>query len=174
MELPYVNNELSMFVFLPPQGQLEALEASMTGSKINDWFANRVSTAAEFGSTVSVVLPRFTFTENYDLGGMLIGLGMSDAFSKTLADFSGIVPVTPDGARLYITKVLHKAFISVGETGTEAAAATAVIIGTTMVSISQPVQPETFRADHPFIFVIRENTTNAILFMGRVMDPTTN
>jgi serpin B len=170
MEMPYVNNELSMFVFLPPQGQMAALESVMTGDKLNDWFANRSSAAAVTGSVI-VLLPKFTFTENYDLKAMLENMGMVDAFTPGVADFTGI---TSNGG-LTISAVLHKAYVSVDENGTEAAAATAVVFGVTAGNISVPInQPPVFNVDSPFIFVIRENTTNAILFMGRVMDPTSN
>ncbi len=172
MELPYVNNELSMFVFLPPQGQMAALEGLMTGDKLNSWFADRVTNTAGLMNRVAVTLPKFEFTADYTLTTILAGMGMTDAFSRNSADFSGMAPISAD-KRLFISDVIHKAFISVGEDGTEAAATTAVIIGiTTSISVPEIIQPEVFRADHPFIFVIRENTTNAVLFMGRVIDPT--
>jgi serpin B len=171
MELPYVNNELSMFVFLPPQGQMTDLESVMTGDRINSWFADRVS-GAPLTSTVKVYLPKFTFSTSYNLVPMLRNMGMTDAFSKTLADFSGMAPITD--TRLYISDVVHKAFVAINENGTEAAAATAVIIGRTSAVITQTVFPPEFMVNHPFIFVIRENTTNAILFVGRVMDPGVN
>jgi serpin B len=171
MEMPYVNNELSMFVFLPPQGQMAALESVMTGDKLNDWFANRSSAAAVTGSVI-VLLPKFTFTENYDLTSMLQNMGMVLAFNSA-ADFSGIAPKSY--GPLYVSDVVHKAYVSVDENGTEAAAATAVIFTTTIECVTVPInQPPVFNVDSPFIFVIRENTTNAILFMGRVMDPTSN
>lgn len=171
-ELPYVNNELSMFIFLPPQGQMSSLESVMTGNKLNDWFAARTAPAVLTTGGVDVILPKFTFTENYDLTSVLPAMGMPLAFSETDADFTGIAKIP--GKNLYISKVLHKAFVSVDEAGTEAAAATAVVITITYsIAIQQPI-PQIFRVDHPFIFVIRENTTNAILFMGRVMDPTAN
>jgi|ERR1035437_2286663 serpin B len=171
-EMPYVNNELSMFIFLPLQGQMAGLESVMTGNKLNDWFAARTAPAALIIGGVEVILPKFTFTENYDLTSVLPAMGMPLAFSETGADFTGIAKIP--GKNLYISKVLHKAFVSVDEAGTEAAAATAVIITVITSIATQPLIPQIFRVDHPFIFVIRENTTNAILFMGRVMDPTAN
>ena len=91
-------------------------------------------------------------------------MGMPDAFSLPPADFSGI-----DGKKdLVISAVLHKAFVDVNETGTEAAAATAVIVGRTSV---MPDPPPVFRADHPFVFLIRDTRTGSILFMGRLTNP---
>jgi serpin B len=143
----------------------------MTGDKLNDWFANRSSAAAVTGSVI-VLLPKFTFTENYDLTSMLQNMGMVLAFNSA-ADFSGIAPKSY--GPLYVSDVVHKAYVSVDENGTEAAAATAVIFTTTIECVTVPInQPPVFNVDSPFIFVIRENTTNAILFMGRVMDPTSN
>jgi len=91
-------------------------------------------------------------------------MGMPNAFKPRIADFSGI-----DGTRmLYISAVVHKAFVDVNEEGTEAAAATAVIVGIT----STPVTPPVFRADHPFLFLIRDNGSGSILFFGRFVNPT--
>jgi serpin B len=90
-------------------------------------------------------------------------MGMTDAFSPDKADFSGINGKTD----LFISAVIHKAYVDVNEEGTEAAAATAVVVGITSV---QP-QPPVFRADHPFLFLIRDNHSGSILFIGRVMNP---
>jgi len=90
-------------------------------------------------------------------------MGMTDAFDEDKADFSGM-----SGKKdLFITAVLHKAFVEVNEEGTEAAAATGVVVGLTAAPPRQPV----FRADHPFLFLIRDLRSNSILFLGRVMDP---
>jgi len=98
------------------------------------------------------------------LGKNLSDMGMKDAFSPGAADFSGI-----NGEKdLYISRVIHKAFVDVNEEGTEAAAATAVVIETKALIIKKPV---VFKADHPFIFLIRDKEAGSILFMGRVMDP---
>jgi serpin B len=106
-------------------------------------------------------LPKFTFTKDASMGPILRSLGMTDAFDPAAADFSGI-----DGNRdLVISDVFHESFISVDEHGTEAAAATAVVIGTT----SMPDQPLTLTIDHPYIFLIREKQTGLILFMGKVL-----
>jgi serpin B len=108
-----------------------------------------------------VQLPKFKLESSFGLGRTLAGMGMPLAFSAK-ADFSGM-----DGSRdLYIGEVIHKAFVEVNEQGTEAAAATAVV----MRALSMPSQ---FIADHPFLFLIRENTTGTILFIGRITDPST-
>jgi serpin B len=109
---------------------------------------------------VNVFLPRFKFETKYFMKDDLMEMGMPTAFSSS-ADFSGIV----EAGGLFIDKVIHQAFIEVNEEGTEAAAAT----GVSMIE-SAPIV-ETFRADHPFIFLIRDRITGTILFMGRVMDP---
>jgi serpin B len=112
---------------------------------------------------VDVSLPRFELTFPFRLDDSLKTMGMMDAFSDN-ADFSGM-----DGSKeLYIGAVLHKAFVIVSEQGTEAAAATAV----TMQTKALAFQPIVFRADHPFVFLIRENSTGSILFLGRVVNPT--
>jgi serpin B len=109
-----------------------------------------------------VFLPKFSMTAEFELSEVLKKMGMPDAFSLT-ADFSGMTG-TKD---LLIDKVVHKAFIDVSEKGTEAAAATAVVIR----EKSMPVNVVTFRADHPFMFVLRDNATNNILFIGKVANP---
>jgi len=110
-----------------------------------------------------VSIPRFKFEAELSLGEYLQQLGMTDAFSDNLADFSGI-----SDTFLYITHVLHKAFIEVNEEGTEAAAATAVIMGTKSIRLDLP---KVFMADRPFVFLIRDVRTGSILFMGRLSDP---
>ena len=112
---------------------------------------------------VDIYLPKFKFETQYELKELLSDMGMVDAFELPPADFSGI-----SGHKdLYITKVIHKAIIEVNEEGSEAAAATAVVVGTKAV-MHKPV----FKADHPFLFMIRHNETGSILFMGRVANPT--
>jgi serpin B len=164
--LPYKNNEASMYIFLPPPGGMAALESEMSPSNLNTWLAanSAAMTVASF-SSVNLSLPRFTFNSSYDLAQTLAQMGMPLAFSKA-ADFSGI-----DGQKdLYIYKVVHKAYIDVTESGTTAAAATGVGIKV-WVTISGP-PPVDFTVDHPFIFMIVENVTNTVLFVGRINDPT--
>lgn len=154
IELPYQDNELSMVVILPAaKDGLPALEAALTGDKVDSWIQS-LSEAHE----VSVGLPRFTMTHSVPLKQTLIDMGMTLAFSDQ-ADLSGIAP------GLMLTDAVHKAFVLVDEEGTEAAAATAVVAGTTSAGPA-------FYADHPFVFLIRDKLTGSILFMGRVEDPT--
>jgi serpin B len=112
---------------------------------------------------VELYLPRFEYTADTALASELQKLGMKAPFEPGKADFSGM-----DGQKeLFISDVLHKAFIKVNEKGTEAAAATAVIVGTT----SAPPPPEPFHVDRPFVYLIRDLSTKAVLFVGRVVDP---
>ncbi len=172
MELPYVNKEVSMFIFLPPAGAMDSLDANMTGAKMNAWLAARPATVT---STAQVVLsvPKFTVNTTYNaMADTLSAMGMPTPFSQSAADFSGMSPAVGPNFNLYISKVIHKAYVSVAEKGTEAAAATAVIVvGITCVSYQPVVQYVYFTVDHPFIFMIRENTSNTILFIGKVNDP---
>jgi len=109
-------------------------------------------------------MPKFTFESSFSLSEALITMGMTDAFNPDVADFSGMAD-----ADLFIQEALHKAFIAVDENGTEAAAATAVIIGVT--SAPMPVEPIVVNIDKPFLFYIQDAETGEILFMGRVLNP---
>lgn len=153
-ELPYDGNKLSMVVVVPDD--LAAFEASLTAQKLGE-ITDSISTHA-----LDLTLPKFKFEAPLGLKKILMNLGMVDAFMFDIADFSGI-----DGTRrLAITDVLHKGFVAIDEKGTEAAAATAVIVGTTSLP-----QPATLVVDKPFVFFIRDIPTGAILFIGRVVDP---
>jgi serpin B len=155
LELPYVGGDLSMLVLLPCERDgLPALEAALTVDNLALW------TQGLRPTEVLVLLPRFKLSGQFDLGETLQAMGMVDAFYA--ADFSGMT-----GRRnLFISAVVHKSFVDVNEEGTEAAAATAVVM-------SRGFSPSPlFVADHPFLFLIRENTTGSILFLGRVVDPT--
>ncbi len=170
LAIPYTDSEASMYIFLPPQGGMAALESVMTGDNLNSWLAaNSAAMTGATGQQVDLSLPKFTFKTNYDLTAPMSQMGMPLAFTPPNngagADFSGI-----DGYKdLYITDIVHQAYVNVDETGTVAAAATGVVIGVGIVSYQPPPIP--FTVDHPFIFMIVENTTNTILFMGRVNDP---
>ena len=159
LELPYVGNELSMLVILPKKTDgLQNLEEILTKDSLEGWtkdLSNRM---------VEVYLPRFKMTSEFNLDEVLRSMGMNDAFDMDKANFSGM-----DGNPnwLYIGAVLHKAFVDVNEEGTEAAAAT---VSRVKVK-SAPPRPVLFRADHPFLFLIRDNLTGSILFMGRVSNP---
>ncbi|MBN2799467.1 MAG: serpin family protein [Deltaproteobacteria bacterium] len=153
LRLPYLGDEVSFVALLPDQPDgLGALEAQLSVEQLDVWLA-----AAHEGE-VDVALPRFELRTRAQLKEPLIALGMVDAFSGA-ADLSGI-----GDAPLYIDSVVHEAVVRVDEEGTEAAAATAVV--TNELSMG-PM----FRADHPFLFLIRDELTGSILFMGRVADP---
>jgi serpin B len=160
LKLPYVGNDLSMIILLPGKiGGLAALEHQLTLEKLHEWFS-RLSE-----QKVAVSIPKFEVTAQFNLNSTLASLGMSDAFRADRADFSGM-----NGNRdLFLSDVIHKAFVEVNEEGTEAAAATGVVIELTAARPHSP--PPVFRADHPFLFVIREERSGTLLFMGRLADP---
>lgn len=155
LEIPYDGHQMSMVLVLPAEGTLDDFEASLTGDKL----AAITSGMTDHG--VSVMLPRFKIESQFDLGDKLSKLGMVDAFTGA-ADFSGM----NGKGGLYISAVIHKAFVDVNEAGTEAAAATAVIVGET----SAP-EPAEIHFDRPFLFFIRDVATGTVLFFGRVEDP---
>jgi serpin B len=157
IELPYEGEELSMVVLLPREKDgLGKLEQALTAAKLDGCLGKLAP------RKVKVELPRVKLEARFDLGMELPAMGMPLALGPS-ADFSGISTTE----RLMISKVIHQAFVNVNEGGTEAAAATAVVL-------SRPAPPETpaaFRADHPFLFLIRDKRTGSILFLGRVTDP---
>jgi len=156
LEMPYDGEELSMLVLLPQEDSLVTLEESLNLDNLAQW---REMLSQQ---PVNVFMPKFTFETKYFLNQDLQEMGMPTAFSMQ-ADFSGM-----DGTKdLFISKVIHQAFIEVNEEGTEAAAATAVVIELKSVGPSVAV----FRADHPFIFLIQDNQSGNILFLGRVVNP---
>ena len=157
LELPYSGNELSMLVFLPKNASsVDRLVQALTGKTL--------ANVAMKHERVNVSLPRFKVETTYSLKPALIDLGMKAAFAD--ADFTGM---HTNSEHLFITHVLHKAFVDVNEDGTEAAAATAVVVGREIVSANP--QPKEFRADRPFVFAIRDNATNTTLFLGRYCGP---
>jgi len=157
LELPYAGHDLSMIVLLPDRRDgIAALEDALTVEKLTRWIDDLRPVEVE------VHLPRFTLNCQFGLGGALKAMGMADAFGNA-ADFSGM-----DGTKsLYISAIIHQASVDVNEEGTEAAAATAVV----MKLKALPLPPPVFRADHPFVFLIRENQTGSILFIGRMANP---
>jgi serpin B len=159
LELPYEGNELSMLILLPKNNDLQAAEESLAPEKLN---------ALKRGirnQRVDIFIPKFKFETKYFMAGDLKTMGMPTAFTGGAADFSGMT-----GAKdLYIAEVIHQAFVEANEEGTEAAAATGVIMNAT--SIMLPEKPKVFNADHPFIFFIQERATGNILFIGRVKNP---
>lgn len=156
LEMPYEGGKLSMLVLLP-KGDLSLLEPSLSLDKINDWKSKLRE------QRVDVLMPKFTLDTKYPMNGTLAQMGMPTAFDEDRADFSGMT-----GAKsLYISAVIHQAFVDVNEEGTEAAAATAVVMSGKSVPPPVPI----FRADHPFIFVIQDKANGNILFIGRVANP---
>jgi len=162
LEIPYKSAELSMIVLLPNEvGGMFALEQSLTAPNTRQWLGQLRPVPK-----VILTLPKFKMTRQFELQDTLGSMGMTLAFDAH-ADFSGMT-----GNRdFFISAVIHKAYIDVNEEGTEAAAATAVVMRSMMARMQQPAPP-VFRADHPFIFLIRDNRSGGILFMGRVADPT--
>jgi len=162
LEMRYKGNDLSMVVILPDtKDGFAALEQGLTKDTISSLIGKLKY------ERVSVTIPKFKMTSTFSLKDVLSSMGMKKAFIFGTADFSGMNGVTSGLERLYISAVIHKAFVDVNETGTEAAAATAVV----MAAGCAPRRPKTFQADHPFLFLIRDMRTGSILFMGRVMDP---
>jgi serpin B len=171
LELPYAGDDLSMLVLLPcgtnsagplaPRAtnyDLGQLEAKLTPPNLALWTAKLPI------QKVQVFLPKFKATSEFSLGATLGAMGMTDAFDPNKVDFSGM-DGRPD---LYISAVVHKAYVDVNEEGTEAAAATGVIM---TLSAELPSPVPLFRADHPFLFLIRDNRTGSILFLGRITNP---
>lgn len=155
LEMPYKGDDLSMLILLPRKADgLPALEKKLTAANLQTWMSGMRS------RKVLAYVPRFKLTEQFELTSTLSALGMPSAFDSRKANFTGM-----NGKRnLFISAVIHKAFVDVNEEGTEAAAATGVLIEATSL-------PPTFRADHPFVFLIRDNQTGSVLFMGRVANP---
>jgi len=155
VELPYIGDELSMVIFLPAEGSFETFEASLTAERVSEILAGLQN------ASVNLTMPKFEYESDFSLAEVLIEMGMPSAFGNA-ADFSGM-----DGTlNLAIKDVVHKAFVSVDEAGTEAAAATAVImVEKAMMDVVD------MQIDRPFIFVIRDFQTDTILFLGRVLNP---
>lgn len=159
LEMPYVGNDVSMAVFLPKEKDgLKELEASLTPQNLSDWLGQLRP------RKINVFLPKFKMTQQFNLTQTLEAMGMTAPFSPQ-SDFSGM-----DGSHnLFISAVVHKAYVDVNEEGTEAAAATGAVVEARAVRRPEPVP--VFRADHPFIFLIRDTHSGSILFLGRMMDP---
>ncbi len=156
IELSYDGQELSMVILLPKDGQFDTFEKELDAELVKA-IIDKLETCQ-----VALTMPKFEYESSFDLKEALSTLGMKVAFTAD-ADLSGM-----NGKRdLFIQDVLHKAFVSVDEAGTEAAAATAVIVGLTAV----PPEPITVTIDRPFIFLIRDIPTGSIIFVGRVLNP---
>src|SRR4030042_6014412 len=161
-----------MIIFLPkePDGSSESgaestdlkeFEQEFTADNVTVWRSRLRK------REVIVFIPKLKMTSEFSLAAVLQSMGMTDAFNASTADFSGMT----GKKELCISAVIHKAYIDINEEGTEAAAATAVQMKMTSVG---PSQTPVFRADHPFVFLIRDNQTGSILFIGRGVNPVGN
>ena len=160
LEMRYKKCGLSMVVLLPKaKDGLSALE-----KELDEKLLAAVTAKLKQSRRVRVALPKWTVKTKYGLNAPMQALGMKKAFTAGQADFSGIT----EKEQLFIQAALHKAYINVDEEGTEAAAATGLMISATSVELDPPTP---FIADHPFMFMIRDTKTGVILFMGRVLDP---
>ena len=166
LEIPYKKKELSMIALLPKAREgLSAFEQSLTPAHMQQLLGQ-----LRPARTVIVTMPKFKMEAQFRLKDTLIAMGMKKAFDMKMADFSGVASretMQHDG-NLSISAVIHKAYVDVNEEGTEAAAATEV---TVIASVARPTPPIIFRADHPFMFLIRDNRSGSILFIGRVTNP---
>lgn len=160
LRIPYKGGKHSMVIALPHnRGEIAKLEENFKLSDLQKVYMNR--------EKVDVLLPKFRLTQPITLSETLKAIDMKIAFSDG-ADFSGMS--TKEG--LKISEVIHKAFVEVDEKGTEAAAATAIVMMTTSSAHYEPMElPKRFYADHPFLFFIMDDTTQNVLFMGRIMEP---
>lgn len=158
VELPYDGGELSLVLLLPDSGDFKRFEGSLSRDRVEAALKSLQPTP------VALTLPKFTYQSSFSLAKTLSGMGMPSAMTPGQADFSGI-----DGSRdLFVSDVIHKALVVVDEKGTEAAAATGAVIGLTSAPAAQPV---TITVDRPFVFLIRDVETGALLFVGRVLNP---
>lgn len=157
VELAYSGNTAAMDILVPDAGRYEEFKSSFDAQKWDGILRSMQPIKMEVG------LPKFTVRSSFDLGDQLASLGMPDAFDLNRANFSGMTG-KPD---LFISKVLHEAYVAVDEKGTEAAAATGIMMAPT--SAMQP--PQKLLIDRPFIYLIRELNNGQILFLGRVLDP---
>ena len=159
VELAYKGDTASMVVLLPDEGRFEQFEARLD--------AGLVSGAVESlrPRNVQLFMPKFEFDSSFDMKGVFSGMGMPDAFNPNTADLSGVNGLAcPASGCLAVESAVHKAFVSVDEDGTKASAATGLSVGVTSL-------PPELRIDRPFVFLIRDVPTGAVLFVGRVLDP---
>ena len=158
LELPYAGGNVSMYILLPNDVDgLAALEDQLTVAALNDAISSMYET------DLDISLPKFKLTQKLDMSAFLKSMGMVDVFDESFADLSGI---DSGPSTLSISGIVHKAYVDVSEEGTEAAAATGIMVGAGL-----PFDPVYFNADHPFLFFIREKVSGSILFSGRLLDP---
>lgn len=165
LEMPYVGNELSMLVVLPREiNGVKAVEDFLSGENLKKLQRKMSPTK------VLIHIPKFKINSTFFLAETLTSMGMKDAFIKAKANFSGIAESKDNP--LYLSTVIHKAFAEITEEGTEASAATVGEMVSMGILPADPPEPlHKFRADHPFMFLIQENKTGSLLFIGRVIDP---
>lgn len=167
LDLPYEDGTLAMTFVLPDAVDgLDAVEARLTSKTLEAWLA------AAAPAQVVVSLPKLEIApaQSLSLSDALAAMGMPLAFDEAKADFTGMANPPNPGDRLFISRVFHKAFVKVDEKGTEAAAATAVVMAP-RGAVRHTTPPVEFKADHPFLYMLRDTRTGLILFMGRVADP---
>jgi serpin B len=161
VELPYGERSLSMILLLPDRiDGLGELEAKLTASDVERW--------TTIGATEPVIvdIPRFKATSQFEMTSVLKSMGMVSAFDPSTADFSGM----SNDRNLFVSAVIHKAAVEVNEEGTEASAATGVTMSTKAI-FAKPRTPAVFRANHPFLFLIRDNRNGSVVFIGRMIKP---
>ncbi|MBN1319689.1 MAG: serpin family protein [Thermoleophilia bacterium] len=168
VELAYVGDELAMTLIVPDEGRFEELEDLLAAGLLDEVAGEPSSGAAEARplTQVQLTMPKFEFRTQTGLSAALAALGIRSAFSPGEADFSGMTTEEP----LFISDVIHEAYIAVDEEGTEAAAATAVVMRASGMPPSELVE---LTIDRPFMFALRDRETGAVLFLGRLTDPTT-
>jgi serpin B len=162
VELPYGNGNFAMYVLVPQAGKkITDIVAALSDDNWAEWNAQMAE------QDVVVKIPRFKFNWGRSILPELKQMGLGIAFDASLADFTGIQP----NSNLFISNVIHKSFVDVNESGTEAAAVTVIEIDYTSVGPGEKPVPKYFVADKPFLFLIKEKTTGSLLFMGAVKNP---
>jgi len=156
--LPYKGDSIEMVVLLPDSGEFNDFETSLDADRFNNMLTNVQS------FDVRLSMPKFEYETSLKLEKTLAGMGMPDAFHENLANFTGMYDFDQVGRNLFIAHIIHKAYIAVDEKGTEAAAATGVVA-------EDESLPMEIRIDRPFIFLIKDNQTGTILFIGRLIQP---
>ena len=168
VDVPYAGQALSLTILLPDSGRFREFADSLDAARVTRVVGDLRD------ELVALALPKFAYESQFQLAAALQLLGMRDAFNPLTSDFSGMDGQTcppVDDLCLSLQEVIHKAFIVVDEEGTEAAAATAVVVTDSLATSSNPPQPIPVIVDRPFLFVIRDRATATLLFVGRVMDP---